>query len=53
VIEAAKKVTGVDFMVKYEGRRLGDPPLLVADSQKLRARGIFLGSGVTWNPSTR
>ncbi len=38
VIEAAKKVADVDFTVKYEGRRLGDPPLLVADSQKIRGR---------------
>jgi len=38
VIEAAKKVTGVDFPVKYEGRRPGDPPALVADAQKIRAR---------------
>ncbi|WXJ94297.1 UDP-glucose 4-epimerase [Neomoorella carbonis] len=36
VIEAAKKVTGVDFPVKYEGRRLGDPPVLVADARKIR-----------------
>lgn len=45
VIEAAKKVTGVDFPVKYEGRRPGDPPVLVADSQKIRAK---LG----WVPSS-
>lgn len=43
VIEAAKKVTGVDFPVKYEGRRPGDPPALVADAQKIR---IMLG----WTP---
>lgn len=45
VIEAAKKVTGADFPVKYEGRRPGDPPVLVADPQKIRAR---LG----WVPSS-
>ncbi|HAP32465.1 MAG TPA: UDP-glucose 4-epimerase GalE [Firmicutes bacterium] len=38
VIEAAKKVTGVNFPVKYEGRRLGDPPALVADAQRIRAK---------------
>ena len=38
VIEAVRKVTGVDFPVKYEGRRPGDPPALVADAQKIRAR---------------
>ncbi|MEW8959674.1 MAG: UDP-glucose 4-epimerase GalE [Moorella sp. (in: firmicutes)] len=38
VIAAAKKATGVDFPVKYEGRRPGDPPVLVADAKKIRAR---------------
>lgn len=38
VIEAAKKVTGVDFAVKYEGRRPGDPPVLLADAGKIRER---------------
>ncbi|ADI01048.1 UDP-glucose 4-epimerase [Syntrophothermus lipocalidus DSM 12680] len=37
VVEAAKKVTGVDFPVKYSGRREGDPPALVADATKLQA----------------
>jgi len=36
VVEAAKKVTGVDFPVKYEARRPGDPPVLVADASKIR-----------------
>ncbi|MBC7324932.1 MAG: UDP-glucose 4-epimerase GalE [Moorella sp. (in: Bacteria)] len=38
VIAAAKKVTGVDFPVRYEGRRPGDPPVLVADAGKIRER---------------
>jgi len=36
VIEAAKKVTGVDFPVRYEGRRPGDPPVLVARAEKIK-----------------
>jgi UDP-glucose 4-epimerase len=38
VIEAAKKATGVNFPVRYEGRRPGDPPVLVADAGKIRER---------------
>ena len=37
VIEAVKRQSGVDFQVDIEGRRAGDPPSLVADSNKLRA----------------
>ncbi len=37
VVETAKRVTGVDFPVKYSGRREGDPPALVADSSRLQA----------------
>ena len=33
VIEAAKRVTGVDFAVVEEARRPGDPPMLVAASR--------------------
>jgi UDP-glucose 4-epimerase len=36
VIEAAKGVTGVDFGVVEEDRRPGDPPELVAASEKVR-----------------
>lgn len=36
VIEAVKRVTGVDFRVKEAPRRPGDPPELVADPQKIR-----------------
>lgn len=35
VIDAAKKVTGYDIKVKFEGRRAGDPAKLVASSQKI------------------
>ncbi len=38
VIETAKKVTGVDFAVKREARRAGDPPRLVADSSAIKAK---------------
>ncbi len=33
VIEAAKKITGIDFKVTEAERRAGDPPELVADSK--------------------
>ena len=36
VVESAKRVTGTDFNVKDAGRREGDPPELVADSEKIR-----------------
>ena len=36
VIDAAKKVTGVDFKVTEVERRAGDPPELVADSTKAK-----------------
>ncbi len=35
-VRTAKKVTGVDFPVKYAKRRPGDPPVLVSDSSKIR-----------------
>lgn len=38
VIETAKKVTGVDFAVKHEARRAGDPPRLVADSSAIKTK---------------
>ena len=34
MIEATKKVTGKDFKVVEEGRRAGDPAVLIASSQK-------------------
>lgn len=36
VVDQVKKVTGIDFPVKYTDRRAGDPPILVADSSKLK-----------------
>jgi UDP-glucose 4-epimerase len=38
VVDAAKRVTGIDFTVEEAGRRPGDPPALVADSRLLRSR---------------
>ena len=37
VIDCARRVTGVDFTVKQEGPRAGDPAVLVADSALARA----------------
>ncbi len=36
VIETVKKVTGVNFPVEEADRRPGDPPVLVADSTKIK-----------------
>jgi UDP-glucose 4-epimerase len=36
VVAMTKKVTGIDFLAEETGRRAGDPPALVADSNKLR-----------------
>ncbi|SDE72072.1 UDP-glucose 4-epimerase GalE [Kordiimonas lacus] len=44
VVDAAKQVTGVDFTVKEEERRPGDPAVLVANAEKARTT---LG----WSPS--
>lgn len=44
VVDMVKAVTGVDFKVTETDRRAGDPPLLVADSSKIRQE---LG----WQPS--
>lgn len=38
VVEVARRVTGVDFPVRFEDRRPGDPPVLVADASKIRAQ---------------
>ena len=43
VIEAAKEVTNVDIPIQETDRRAGDPPLLVADSFKLKQK-------LKWNP---
>ena len=43
VVEAAKKVTGIDFAVVDAPRRAGDPPDLIADSTKLK-------SATGWKP---
>ncbi len=36
VVEAVKKVTGVNFSVEEAPRREGDPPVLVAEAKKIR-----------------
>jgi len=43
VVETVKEVTGVDFPVEETGRREGDPPVLVADSSKLKRE-------IKWQP---
>jgi UDP-glucose 4-epimerase len=37
VIEAVKRVSGVDFKVEYASRREGDPARIIADSGRLRS----------------
>lgn len=37
IISIAKKVTGVDFPVENAPRRKGDPPILIADSSKIKS----------------
>ncbi|MEW6213891.1 MAG: UDP-glucose 4-epimerase GalE [Nitrospirota bacterium] len=36
VVEKVKNVTGIDFSVRYVGRRPGDPPILIADASRLK-----------------
>ena len=43
VIQTVRKVTGKEFRVVESARRPGDPPVLVADSAKLKSR-------MNWNP---
>lgn len=38
VIHAVKQVTGADFPVQYVNRRPGDPPILIADSTKIKKK---------------
>jgi UDP-glucose 4-epimerase len=44
VVESVRRVSGVDFAVIEESRREGDPPRLVASSERIKAE---LG----WRPS--
>lgn len=46
VVDRVKRVTGVDFPVRYVDRRPGDPPALVADTAKIKAE---LGWRPRWN----
>ena len=43
VVDAVKKITGIDFKVLKSPRRPGDPPILVADPSKLKRK-------VGWKP---
>ncbi len=43
VIETARKMTGLNFPVQEAERRAGDPPVLVADSSKLKRK-------LNWTP---
>ena len=36
VIDSVKRITDIDFKVEEIGRRVGDPPILVADNSKLK-----------------
>jgi UDP-glucose 4-epimerase len=38
VVDVARKVTGIDIPIKESPRREGDPPVLVADSTKLKQK---------------
>lgn len=46
IIEAVRRVTGVDFAVKEGARRAGDPPVLYADPEKIR-RELGWGARIT------
>ncbi len=37
VVDVVKRVSGVDFPVRISGRRAGDPPAIVANSDRIRA----------------
>ena len=44
ILETAKKITGIDIPVRFAPRRPGDPPVLIASSDKIKRE---LG----WNPT--
>lgn len=46
VVETAKRITGIDIPVEVGQRREGDPPILIADSTKLKKK---LGWKVKYN----
>jgi UDP-glucose 4-epimerase len=43
VIETVKRISGVDFMVEFAGRRAGDPAQIVAACERAR-------STLAWQP---
>lgn len=36
VVKTVKQISGVDFPVEMDGRRAGDPPMLIATNEKIR-----------------
>ena len=58
VVAAARKITGMDFIVTESGRRDGDPPALVADSSLIQSTlgwrpryddlGYIIGTAWAW-----
>ncbi|MCL2664870.1 MAG: GDP-mannose 4,6-dehydratase, partial [Defluviitaleaceae bacterium] len=44
ILDAAVRITGIDIPVKISPRRPGDPPVLIASSEKIK-------SELLWNPS--
>jgi len=63
VVAATRRATGVDFPVRHEGRRPGDPPVLVADAGKIRGvlgwvpvhdeLEVIIGSAWQWERARR
>lgn len=62
VVEAVKRVSGVEFEVRLAARRAGDPASLVADNRKLRERlnwlpalddlDTIVGHALSWEKTT-
>ncbi len=61
VVKACKEVTGVDFKVNIEGRRAGDPGLLISIPERVKGiigwkpkyddLGVIVGSAYNWERS--
>ena len=50
IIDAAKKITGIDFTVVEESRRSGDPAVLIASSEKIRCLSAVLSMKLSVRP---
>lgn len=48
IIDAAKKITEIDFAVSEEERRSGDPAVLIASSEKIRAELGWVPQCALW-----